>query len=652
KDFTISPDTDTKPVTSISNAKFLTTASPYQRFYDVNKGFLMEPSFDHKDDVAGSMFVDDRKFGANVVKSRVERYVSELGNAPAINLVVDLNKWCMKQSSCNVAESSVKKASDVEVIEKEGEYEFNDLVWGKVKNYPWWPGRIIDPSSATDEAMKHLKKDGFLVAYFGDQTFAFNELHNIKHFRVNFCKLESQSSDEVFVRGVNHALCEAARRVEFGLACLCLSEEVYDEVKSQIVVNSGIRKESSRIDGGDRFSTLNTFNPAMAVDFLQDLAKDPLGMNRLGVSTVRGQLSAFNRWKGYNQLQVNQVLHVTNSALHSKGKPKARGRPRKCKQLFNGGLSPSKKVRSLSDLMSTSNESVSDMEYKPKTRGRKRKAIESNGPVEGSQGQTAVDLMSTSNENVSDVEYLPKKRGRKRKAIESNGSVEGSQSQTTIDLMPTSNASVSDVEYKPKKRGRKRKPIESNGSVEGSQTQTQTAAEFLSQIYLAARNPMEGQHNLDSLVKFSSEYQNHRLIKDKNDEKIANQPETTEPDGFTGNKDSYLTDMTTVTESETSPKSNKENSATALTFKFTNLDTVPSVKKLHEIYRRYGALQETETRVFKKKKCVKLVFERKCDAEAAFSSSGKYSIFGPALVSYRLNFFPKLQKTDTGCRTT
>ncbi|KAF5770347.1 putative non-specific serine/threonine protein kinase [Helianthus annuus] len=499
-------------------------------------------------EVVGSGVVDDGKFGTNVVGFGVERNVFEVGNARAIDLVVDLNQWSIK-------ESSVRKASDVEFAEKEGEYEFADLVWGKVKSRPWWPGQIIDPAALTDKAMKHLKKDGFVIAYFGDQKFAFNELRDVKPFRVNFCKMESQCSDEAFVRAVNHALREAARRVECGLTCLCVSEEVYKEVKSQIIVNSGIRKESSRIDGGDRFSTLDSFNPAKTVDFLQDLAKDPLGMNRLGVSTVHGQLSAFNRWKGYHQLQVNQVLDdksdVTNSALHSNGKPKARGRPRKCKPLFNGGLSPSKKVRSMSDLMSNGNESLSDVEYKPKKRGRKRKAVESNGSVNGSQ--------------------------------------------------------------------------------------TQTAVEFLSQIYLAAINPIERQHNLDSLVKFSADFKDYRSKKDKND-------------GFTGTKDSYWTDMSTVTESESSLKPNEENSATSLTFKFTNLDTVPSVKKLHAIYRRFGALLEAETRVLKKKKCVKLVFERKCDAEAAFSSCGKFRIFGPALLSYRLNYFPKLQKTDTACK--
>ncbi|KAD7479791.1 hypothetical protein R6Q59_008624 [Mikania micrantha] len=522
-----------------------------------------------KGKVAGSGFVDDGKLGANLVESGVGSNVSKACGMRAINLVVDLSPRSRKESDHNVVESSGKKTNDVEFTEKEGEYGFSDLVWVKMKNHPWWPGQIINPSASTDEPAKHFKKEGFLIAYFGETKFALHELNEVKPFHINFSKMETQSKSEAFIHAVNHALHGVARRVELGLSCLCLSEEVCNKIKSQIVVNSGMRKESSRVDDGDRFYSINSFNPAKAVDVLLDFAKDPFGINRLDASTVEGQLSAFNRLKGYHHLQLNQILdeiddksNDTSSAFHSKGKLNYRGRPRKSKHLFESGISSRKNARCLSKLMSDG-----------------------------------------------------------------------------IDR-------VSGVEYKPKKRGRKRKVIESKGSNGENQCQSQIADEFLSQMYMAARNPIEGQHNLDSLHKFYSDFTNYRLTKNKNYEEIANESETLEADGFTGVKDSYWTDMTIVTESDISPKPNKENSATALTFKFTNLDCVPSVRKLHEIFRRYGALQETETRVLKKKKCVKLVFERKCDAETAFSSTGKFGIFGPALVSYRLNFSPKLKKTQ------
>jgi hypothetical protein len=48
--------------------------------------------------------------------------------------------------------------------EDEGEFSVSDLVWGKVRSHPWWPGQIFDLSDASEKAMKYHKKDSFLVA--------------------------------------------------------------------------------------------------------------------------------------------------------------------------------------------------------------------------------------------------------------------------------------------------------------------------------------------------------------------------------------------------------------------------------------------------------------------------------------------------------
>ena len=95
-----------------------------------------------------------------------------------------------------------EKEKEVNDEEKEGEYKVSDLVWAKVRNFPWWPGQIFDPSSATDIARKHSNKKGFLVAYFGDQTFAWNEKSKIKPFRKNFSKMQKQSGSKKFHHAV------------------------------------------------------------------------------------------------------------------------------------------------------------------------------------------------------------------------------------------------------------------------------------------------------------------------------------------------------------------------------------------------------------------------------------------------------------------
>ncbi|KAI3822611.1 hypothetical protein L1987_10206 [Smallanthus sonchifolius] len=214
---------------------------------------------------------------------------------------------------------NIEKVSDENEVnneEKEGEYKVADIVWAKVKNYPWWPGQIFDPSSSTDKAKKYSNKKGFLVGYFGDQTFAWNKPSNLKPFRKNFCKLEKQSNSKAFFHAVDCALDEVSRRVDFGLACSCLSKEVYDKVKSQVFVSYGIREEASKIDGGDRFSTVSTFKPVKVVQSVQELAREHFdGFSRLEVLSMRTQLLAFFRWKGYYQFQAQNILDGPDNKL-------------------------------------------------------------------------------------------------------------------------------------------------------------------------------------------------------------------------------------------------------------------------------------------------------------------------------------------------
>lgn len=269
-------------------------------------------------------------------------------------------------------------------------------------------------------------------------------------------------------------------------------------------------KEANDIEFTKKYSTVASFKPAKIIQCVEDLAKDPFGITRSEISTMEAQLSSFSSWKGNP----------------------------------DGGLSPSKKMKCLSDLMTKSTHSFSE------------------------------------------VEYTPKKRGRKRKNLELNRD------------------------------------------------------EFLSIVRYSARNPFEKHHNLESLMKFSSDFRNYCM-----ETKSQLREETEIQHGI---RDSYWTDKII----ELKPK--KENStsaiATALILKFTDLESVPSVSKMNEIFGRYGTLLEEETQVLKKKKCVKMVFERRCDAETAFSSSGKFSIFGPALVSYCLNFSPTPRKRGTAGR--
>ncbi|KAG6600101.1 Serine/threonine-protein kinase ATM, partial [Cucurbita argyrosperma subsp. sororia] len=185
-------------------------------------------------------------------------------------------------------------------LENEGDFSVSDLVWGKVRSHPWWPGQIFDPSDSSDKAMKYYKKDFFLVAYFGDCSFAWNEVSHLKPFRTHFSQEEMQSHSEAFQNAVECALEEVSRRYELGLACSCTPREAYDMIKCQVIENAGIREESSRRYGVDKSASATSFEPAKFIEYIRDLAKFPAdGGDRLDLVIAKAQLTAFYRLKGH-----------------------------------------------------------------------------------------------------------------------------------------------------------------------------------------------------------------------------------------------------------------------------------------------------------------------------------------------------------------
>lgn len=639
----------------------------------------------------------------------------------SINIVIDLSP--RMNSIRNVKSTAFKP-----------DFAIGDLVWGKVRSHPWWPGQICDPASATRKAKKYFKKDGYLIAYFGDHTFAWNDTSMIKPFLKHFSQMETLSNTEDFHYATACVLEEVSRRVEFGLACSCISEEVYANLKSQMIINAGIREDSSKRDGGDRSLTVGSFEPIKLIEYIKELAQVPYdGTDKLELAIARSQLLAFNRKKGYSQLpefdmlggllendtdilpsgdkkHCNEVSKAVDpeqkddGSVSVKGKSKIRSSSSlKRKLTSEDSALPRKKEKILKDLIEEKlvKTPTSESGSESKVIGKKRKAdkaMSDDLPLKRKEKKSPVATGVDNNNTPQPKQTFRVGESIRRVASQLNGS--------SLILKNLDGMSIS-----PLAQTKSKDKIKSEESKTEKLKVKDSPDEMRSQLCSAARDPTSVKF---SKTTFFSEFRNtvssglpsseddeeplERLFGSKTRKKLSksgrksNKPGITELPPSESMKESYWSEriVRSIPDPEdqnetgeplrTSEKENVSNSAiesqkslesdverqiagenleneeekpvddhsndnctddsspTALILNFTDLDSVPSSTNLNKIFSRYGPLNESDTEVFKKKSRAKVVFRRRSDAETAFSSAGKYSTFGPSLVSYRLKY--------------
>jgi PWWP domain len=172
----------------------------------------------------------------------------------------------------------------------------SDLVWGKVKSHPWWPGLIFDPFDASELALKHQNKNNFLVAYFFDNTFAWNETSMLKPFQSNFHRMVKQSSTDSFMSAVDEALAEVSRRLGSAFSCGCYNSGVSSA--EAMFENAGV-KANTASPSGDVLFIRRSFDPVKFLGFLCKLGESPyVGFESLDLVVAKSQLKAFNQSRG------------------------------------------------------------------------------------------------------------------------------------------------------------------------------------------------------------------------------------------------------------------------------------------------------------------------------------------------------------------
>ncbi|KAJ6811491.1 uncharacterized protein M6B38_152930 [Iris pallida] len=652
-----------------------------------------------------------------------------------------------------------------------------DMIWGKVKSHPWWPGQIFDPKYASDLASKHQKKDHLLVAYFGDKTFAWCEQSQLKPFGLAFAQMERQTGMDAFTNAVEAAVEEVSRRVELGMSCLCVAAETYTNLKYQVVENAGIREGtcSSVMDKG---LIVNSFEPERLLEFVEALARCPSwGPNRLELATAKAQVKGFYRSKGHPELPAFVVggglldndIEVTPPKSEKSGKSnvedsvvkRSRGRPKKLKDVSGKKLTDvsEKKLKDVPEDAKEDTKALNDdsatISGKKRPRGRPRKVQnasengkggafggkstphapdkkhEDDDPDSGggrksrkrrvdylemvspssarsrsvkigerirkvaSQVQGSLPIFKSNSEELQSTESTSKKRVTKNEFDSTDEMLSqlcfvaadpmGSYSflSRTMSFFTDYRATIStdsSEELMPSKskggkRGRKKKIVDS----EPESSDVPMADSYWNDLLLQSspeREPVSrGRKRKKGSKGKKQKKAKSAAIVDKEQGPMVNtsSPSATDHQEMAGEgPSSYISGK--VEEAEEGPNTDvaakikgagetpisdavekieqagegsgngSVETPTALILSFTEPDALPTEADLMRIFSRYGPLKEAETEVLRKTNRAKVVFKSRIDAELAFSSAGKYSAFGPALVSYRLRYLQPLSK--------
>uniref|UniRef100_A0A803NET5 PWWP domain-containing protein n=1 Tax=Chenopodium quinoa TaxID=63459 RepID=A0A803NET5_CHEQI len=561
--------------------------------------------------------------------------------------------------------------SDKKKGKNKGGFCASDIVWGKVKSHPWWPAQIFEPGDASEKARKHFKSKGYFVGYFGDQTFAWNDEAKLKPFAPNFSQMVVE----------NDGIREQSRIREGG-------DRFYTAASFEPGQLLHYVKDLAQGPHGDVDRLEHVVARAQTAAFYRWKGIYHLAKFGLLIGYVNNEADApvIAEKENPEGIVGGNFPPVTIKEDDN--------RPQKRKKTSNDSGHVTKKVRCLSDLI-----------------GKKSVKEEDGKGIKGKLGSKSIsssarrqkEVKSFPNDSTPSRTKESSPRGTTMQLKDTKPSFRVGESILRVagQLSQSSPLLKLDVSSHTKTS----KDEGNNKQCSKLTSEYASIDVILSELHLAAIEPLKQYSLLSKMVTFISVFRNSIVpdiellqkheksgeedttdspnevlsgpgpaeidavgcISGTKSKPKASESEITTPSDVEGVEDACCTNRT-IKEMEStvsSPprhcgsengtpeggqfdvKKQLEDSPTALTLKFTDMDSIPTEAKLIKIFSHFGSLKESETEVLAKKLCARVVFKRRSDAETAFSSSGKFEIFGPSLVCYRLNYAPSPRKSPS-----
>ncbi|XP_060219177.1 PWWP domain-containing protein 1 [Lycium barbarum] len=173
-------------------------------------------------------------------------------------------------------------------------FEMGDMVWGKVKSHPWWPGHIFSEAFATPSVRRSKREGHILVAFYGDSSYGWFDPDELVHFEPTFDEKSVQTNVKTFIKAVEEGVDEVGRRSALGLVCHCRKRYRLRAAS----VNGFFAVDFSELEMNCTYSASQIkkarekFQPKETLDFVRKLALKPRSKVHEDLSFVKKKATA------------------------------------------------------------------------------------------------------------------------------------------------------------------------------------------------------------------------------------------------------------------------------------------------------------------------------------------------------------------------
>ncbi|XP_038889423.1 uncharacterized protein LOC120079334 [Benincasa hispida] len=174
-------------------------------------------------------------------------------------------------------------------------FEVGDMVWGKVKSHPWWPGHIFNDALASPSVRRTRREGYVLVAFFGDSSYGWFDPAELIPFEPNYYEKSRQTTSRTFLKAVEEAVDEASRRRGLGLACKCRNRYNFRQTN----VDGYFAVDVPDFEAGGIYSwnqirrSRDSFKPGETLSFIKQLALTPRGGDHRSINFLNNKATVF-----------------------------------------------------------------------------------------------------------------------------------------------------------------------------------------------------------------------------------------------------------------------------------------------------------------------------------------------------------------------